>query len=205
MPYENFVDDPEHITALEGERFVVMRPELALRKCHGQAQDTLRQRLAGLPASFPACAHVTLAGFPAGTPLEAVQDLVAGWVCGVHPLRISVERAASFPAPFQIAVLQVRKTEALFAALLEIRQLAEQRGLKGFAGIPAEEWTFHMSLAYCPNLSADEWASVVQFMEAMRVPKVSAMQRTVEIVAFDGGSERSGGVYSLQRIGNLSP
>jgi len=205
MPYDNFMDDPDHISALEGERFVVMRPAPALRKCHRQAQDALRQRLAGLPTSFPACAHVTLAGFPAGTPLEAVQDLVAGWVRGVAPLRISVERAASFPAPFQIAILQVRKTPALFAALQGLRREARQRGLKGFAGIPAEEWTFHMSLAYCPNLSADEWASVVQFMETMRVPKVSAMQRTVEIVAFDEGKEHSGGVYSLRRIGNLSP
>ena len=199
MPYDNFMDDPDHISALEGERFVVMRPAPALRKCHRQAQDALRQRLAGLPTSFPACAHVTLAGFPAGTPLDAVQDLVAGWARGVPALRLSVERAASFPAPFQIAVLEVRKTEALFAALLGIRQQAEQRGLRLVESIPAEEWTFHMSLAYCPNLSADEWAGVAQFMEAMRVPKVSEMQRTVEIVAFDEGREHSGGVYSLRR------
>lgn len=199
MPYERFMDDPDHITALEGERFVVMRPALAVRKCHGRLQDALRQRLAGLPASFPSCAHVTLAGFEPGTPLESVQGLVADWVRGARPMRISVERAASFPPPFQIALLQVRTTPALLAALRGLREMAIQRGLAVVTGVPVEEWVFHMSLAYCPNLSADEWAGVARFMETLRVPRVSAMQRMVEIVAFDEGKEHSGGVYPLRR------
>ena len=62
---------------------------------------------------------------------------------------------------------------------------------------PAEEWVFHISLAYCSKLSVAEWRELVQFIETLQIPNVSCVQKTVEIVAFDGGREYSGGIHSL--------
>jgi 2'-5' RNA ligase len=199
MPYEPFIDDPEHIRELDGQRFVVLRPAIIVSECHRQVQDVLRQRLSGLPASYPARGHVTLAGFAAGTRLESVQELVSDWIPDVPSLRIEVQGATSFPPPFQIAILKVVKTPALFSALHGLRRRAEQRGLTVSTVTPAEEWVFHMSLAYCSNLSVTEWSELARFIERLRVPSASCVQETVEIVAFDGAREYSGGMQSLSR------
>lgn len=197
MPYEPFIDDPEHIRALDRQRFVVLRPAAPVSESYRQVQGVLRQQLSGLPVSYTARAHVTLAGFAAGTPLESVQDLVSGWIGDVPALRIEVQRATSFPTPFQIAILQVVKTPALFAALQGLRRKAQERGLSVSAITPAEEWVFHMSLAYCSNLNATEWGRLVPLIEMLHVPRASCMVETVEIVAFDAGREFSGGIQPL--------
>ena len=168
-----------------------------MNECYTQAQALVRQRLVGLPASFPVRAHVTMAGFAAGTRLSSVQELIADWVCGVPALLIDVQRATSFPAPFQTGILQVRRTPALSAALQGLRSAAGQRGLMISTITPVERWVFHMSLAYCSKLPAAEWSDVARFLETLRVPPASSVQETVEIVAFDGGSERSGGAHRL--------
>jgi 2'-5' RNA ligase len=197
MTYEPFIDDPEHLSALKGQRFVVLRPARVVRECYCNAQALLRQRLSALPASFPVRAHVTLAGFAAGTPLGAVQELVAEWIRDVPPLWIEVQRATSFPAPFQIAILEVRKTPALLMALQGLRRAAEERGLTSSTVTPPEQWVFHMSLAYCSKFTAAEWGGVAQFLEKLDVPPASSAPESTEIVAFDEGREYSGGVHTL--------
>lgn len=142
---------------------------------------------------------MTLAGFASGTSLETVQDLVADWLRHVPPLPLEVEGAAAFPPPFQVAVLKMAKAPALFAALVELRRHAERRRLTLSTVIPAEQWVFHMSLAYCSKLSAAQWGELTQFLETVHVPSASCVQETVEIVAFDDGREYSGGIHSLAR------
>ena len=199
MSYEPFIDDPEHLRELEGQRFVVLRPAMPVIQCHRQVQDVVRRRLSGLPVSYPARAHVTLAGFALGTPLESVQNLVSEWIRDVPSLRIEVQGATSFPAPFQIAILKVVKTSALFSALRGLRRKAEQRGLRLSTVTPAEEWVFHMSLAYCSKMSLADWDELAPFIEALEIPTASCVQETVEIVGFDDRREFSGGIHSLSR------
>jgi 2'-5' RNA ligase len=197
MSYEPFIDDPEHIRELDGQQFVVLRPAMTVTQCHHQVQDVVRRRLADLPASYPARAHVTLAGFAPGTSLESVQNLVSEWIRDLPSLRIELDGAAHFPPPFQIAILKVVRTPALFSALHGLRRKAEQRRLKLSTVIPEEEWVFHMSLAYCPKLAPADWSELALFIDALEIPKVSCVQETVEIVGFDDGREYSGGIHSL--------
>jgi hypothetical protein len=199
MPYEPFIDDPEHIREVEGQRFVVFRPTGVVNDCHRELQDVLRRRLSGLPVSFPARGHVTLAGFVAGTQLESVQELLSTWTRGVPPLRVQVQGARSFPSPFQILYLEVLKTPALIRALRSLRRLAEERGLPIDTVIPVEAWVFHMSLAYCSRLTATQWDSIARFSETQHLVTASCMQETVEIAAFDDGREHSAGTYALPR------
>jgi len=196
MTYEPFIDNPEHIREVDGQRFVVFRPEGAVSECHRTLQDVLRRRLSGMPVSFPR-AHVTLAGFAAGTQLESVRELVSNWTRGVPPLRVQVQGARSFPPPFQVLYLEVLKTPALVQALRSLRRLAEERGLPVETIVPVESWVFHMSLAYCSKLAATEWDSAARFGETEPVVNASCIQDTVEIAAFDDGKEYSGGTYPL--------
>jgi len=199
MSYEPFIDDPEHIREVEGQRFVVLRPTDVVSDYYRELQNVLRRRLSGRPVSFPAHEHVTLAGFAAGTQLQSVQELVSVWRQGVPPLRLQVERAASFPPPSKILYLEVLKTPALFRALQTLRRMAEERALLLDSVISVDEWIFHMSLAYCPSLNATEWDLMARFVEGQPILDRSSIQDTVEIAAFDGGKEYSGGIYPLTR------
>ena len=132
-----------------------------------------------------------------GTLLQAVQDLARPWAMAVPRLRIEAVRVSSFPSTFQIVIVEVRKTRALFEALAALRSGAEEERLAVSTVLPVEEWTFHMSVAYCAHLDASAWQDVTQFAEVIRVPLVHDDVNVAEIVAFDEGREYSGGVYPL--------
>ena len=195
--YQPFIDDPNDIARLEGQRYVVLRPTGAVPDVHGQVRSLAKERLAGLDVSYPARAHVTLTGFPEGTHLEAIRELVAEWAPTVAPLQIEVERVSSFPSPFKIVIVQVRKTTELFDALASLRGRATGRKFGELSLIRPADWIFHMSVAYCSSLSVSTWADVSQFLETLAVPTARCVVGEVEIVAFDKGREYPGGVFEL--------
>jgi 2'-5' RNA ligase len=196
-PYRPFITDPEHIARLEGQPFVVLRPAGAIEEIYAQVQGVVKVRLAGLPVSYPAQPHVTLTGFPKGTPLASVRDLVAQWASTISDVQIEAERVSFFPAPFQIVIVQVRKTAALFHALASLRERATRRDFGDVLTTPPADWIFHMSVAYCASLSESAWAEVMRLIEAMEMSDARCVVTEVEIVAFDGGREYSGGVFEL--------
>ena len=195
--YEPFIDDPTHIAELEGQRFVVLRAPAALSSSYRAIQDRFRERLQGLAVSYPAHPHVTLCGFAAGTPLEAVNTLVRSWAVAVPPLRIEVAGLGWFPTPFQIVICEVRKTPALSAALASLRALAEKERLSVSTVVPVEQWRFHMSVAYCSRLPEEEWRDFMAFVQASQARHVHDQVNAAEVVAFDGGQEYSGATVRL--------
>jgi 2'-5' RNA ligase len=197
IPYQPFIDDPVHIKALDRQRFVVLRAPLTVSVVYSQIQKTIRERLRGLPVSYPARAHVTLCGFAAGTSLHAVQELVRSWALAVPPLRIELARVSAFPSPFQIVIVEVRKTPALFSALAGLRARAQDERLTISTVMPVEKWTFHISVAYCSQLEATAWQEITQLAEMFQVPAVHDDVSVAEVVAFDEGREYSGGMYAL--------
>ena len=198
MAYEPFIDAPEHIRAVDRERFVVLRPSLPIREVHRHLQANLRERVPDLPVSYPAQAHVTLAGFGAGTPLHAVQDVVESWSRRTPALRITGEGLACFPTPSQIVIIRVLKTPDLLTALSRLREAAGQAQLKIDTTISLRNWVFHMSVAYCEKLSGPSWNDLMRFAEELKVPHASCLVDDVEVVAFDDDREYSGGVYRLR-------
>jgi len=195
--YQPFIDNPGHIRTLERQRFVVLRPLPAVTKIHREVQRTLRQKLATLPVSYPAQAHVTLCGFAAGAELGSVQDLVRRWARSVPPLIIEVERVTSFPPPFQVVVVQVRRTPELSAALAGLRQRAQTERFDVSTNMPVDRWIFHMSVAYCSELSLSDWHELASAVETLHVPPMQCTVESTEVVAFDDGREYSGGTYRL--------
>lgn len=198
-PYRPFIDDPDHIARLEGQRYVVLRPIGMIPDVYAQVQAVVKANLAGLPVSYPAQPHVTLTGFPKGTHLESVRELVAQWTPTISDLRVEVERVSFFPTPFQIVILQVKKTAALFDALATLREWAKKRDFGDLPTTPAADWIFHMSIAYCAALSASAWADVMRLIQTIEQPAAQCVVTEIEIVAFDSGREYSGGVFELSR------
>jgi 2'-5' RNA ligase len=195
-----FIDDPNDIARFEGRRFVVLRATGAVRDVHCDVRSSIKGQLDHADVSYPAQAHVTLAGFPKGTPLEAIRDLVAQWARTVAPLRLEVEKAGYFPAPFQIVMLQIRKTTELFDALASLRARARERELGEEEMVPAADWIFHMSAAYCSSLGSQAWAAVTQCVDGLSVQPAECVVGEVEIVAFDNSQEYSGPVGALDGV-----
>jgi 2'-5' RNA ligase len=195
--YQPFIDDATHRAELNGQRFVVLRMPPAVARAFGHMQDVLRQKLVGAPVSYPARAHVTLCGFAAGVSLDDVQEETRAWAHSTPSLLIELEGLSVFPTPFQIVLVQVRRTPELFAALAGLRQRAERRGLTLSTVVPAEQWIFHMSLAYCKELSAPAWHEVTQLVDTVHVPPAACVVGEAEVVGFDDGKEYSGGVFPL--------
>ena len=195
--YRPFIDDPKDVARFEGQRFVVLRATGAVQEVHRHVRSLLDAHLAPGEVSGPVEAHVTLAGFPNGTPLESVRGVVAQWAQSVAPLRLEIERAGYFPAPFQIVMLQVRKTPELVAALASLRTRARERGLEDDGTVPASEWIFHMSLAYCSSLSSAAWGALTHVVDGLPARAAQCVVGEAEIVAFDDGREYSGGVCAL--------
>ena len=195
--YRPFIDDPDDIVRLEGGRFVVLRATGAVADSHRQVCEVLREQLALESVSCLTDAHVTLTGFPKGTGLDAARDLVAGWARSVAPLCLEVEKAGYFPAPFQIVMLQIRKTAALFDAMVSLRTRASEHGLGDGLMIAAADWIFHMSVAYCASLNGPAWTAVTKALDGLPVPASHCVVGQVEIVAIDNGREYSGGVFDL--------
>ena len=194
--YKAFIDDSAHCCELEGQRFVVLRVSHPVSETYARVQAKLRERLFGLPVSYPASAHVTLAAFAPGTPLHTVQDVTTLWAHSVPPLLIEPERLDTFPAA-QIVMMQVRKARGLVEALTGLWRLSKASGLTLSTPVSADQWNFHMSLAYCSGLNASSWQELTRSIESVEIPWMHCLVREAEIVAFDGGREYSGGAFSL--------
>ena len=195
--YRPFIDDPAYLPRLDRQRFVVLRAPEPVASAYEQVRNALRHRLDGQPVSFPARPHVTLCGFSAGTDLGSVQELVRAWAPQVGELPIEIERVSVFPSPFQIVIVEVRRAPALHAALADLRARATAANLAVSTVMAVENWTFHMSAAYCGQLSAEPWRELTEFVRTLRVPQAAAMVGSADIVAFDEGREYSGGMIPL--------
>jgi 2'-5' RNA ligase len=202
--YEPLIDDAVVAGELDGQRFVVLRVPADVARRFDTLKQTVRTRLSGLPVSYPARAHVTLCRFAAGADLGTVQDLARTWAAGTPPLSIDAERPGTFPPPFQVVFVGVRKTPELFTALASLRRAAEERGIAQATAIPPEDWIFHLSLAYCASLSAQAWARVTRVVGALPAADARGVVHEAEVVAFDEGREHSGGVFPLSAAGSWS-
>lgn len=197
--YLPFIDDPSHLRVLEGQRYVVIRPDANVSSIHVRARSRLEDAFPGLPISYPRRGHVTLAGFPKATSLELIQDLVREWGTQVPALTIEVEGHDHFPSPAKIAIVRIKRTEDLFEALATLRARALAKKLGPFTFVPVEEWIFHMSVAYCSNLDDATWEEVVALHESVKVPSQHCVASEVEVVGFDYGVEHLGGSYAFRR------
>jgi 2'-5' RNA ligase len=201
--YRPFIDDPQVLARYAGQRYVVLRVAGDPALCYREVQAQLRAKLRDPSIMFPAVPHVTLAGYQSGTEEVRLASVVASWAATTEPLEVEVGEPVSwFPPPFQVIVLPVRRTHALFTALVALRDAGAQAGFPLATVTPPENWTFHLTLASCTELDSSAWASAQRTARAcvVRGPARSVVQ-AAELVVFDDGAEWSGGSFSLGRPG----
>jgi 2'-5' RNA ligase len=200
-PYRPFIDDPQALARYAGQRYVVLRVAGDPALCYREVQSRLRAKLGEPSIMFPAAPHVTLAGYRSGTDEARLASVVASWAATIEPLDVEVGEPVSwFPPPFQVIVLPVRHTQALFRALVAIRDAGARAGFALATVTPPENWTFHLTLASCAGLDSSAWTEAQRTAGAcvVRGPVRSVVQ-AAELVVFDNGTESSGGSFSLGR------
>lgn len=198
-PYRPFIDDPRALASYAGQRYVVLRVagDPALRYQELQAQ--LRAKLRDPSIMFPAVPHITLAGYKPGTDEGRLASVVATWAAAIEPLDLEVgDPVSCFPPPFQVIVLPIRRTPALFGALVEIRDAGARAGFPLATVTPPENWTFHLTLATCGRLENSAWTKAQRIAEACEAPATArSIADAAELVVFDNGAESSGGKFPL--------
>jgi 2'-5' RNA ligase len=195
--YTPLISDPAQIRALDHQRFVVLRAPAPVNAELHRVRHELRASLQEQPVSYPAEAHVTLCAFSAGADLGGICEVVERWARTASPLSLETHRLGSFPAPFQIIVLEVTKTEPLLKALTQLRFEAQRHGLPVVTAIHVDDWRFHVSVAYCDQLSLDAWHRVARRVASIPAPPVRALVEFIEVVAFDDCREYLGGQFRL--------
>jgi hypothetical protein len=200
-PYRPFIDDPQALAHYAGHRFVVLRVtgDPALR--YREVQARLRAELGDPSIMFPAVPHVTLAGYKPGTDEGRLASVVATLAATIEPLDLEVgEPVSCFPPPFQVIILPVRRTQALFGALVAIRDAGARAGFPLATVTPPENWTFHLTLATCTGLESSAWTEAQRIARACEVRGTArSVVKAAELVVFDNGAESSGGRFPFGR------
>jgi 2'-5' RNA ligase len=197
MSYQPILEDADQIASLEGQRFVVLRTPSAIASPWLALRASLREALADAPVFYPAAAHLTLCGFAAGTPIEALRRCTEAWASETPELDLAAVRIDAFPPPAQVASVEIRRTPELVAAVSRLRELAADHQLVVSTTTPLEAWTPRMSLVYGARLDAAAWQRVKDRTQGMIWPAASGTVRAAEILAFDAGREQTGGEVAL--------
>ena len=195
-----FIDDVAHITRLDKQRFLLLRPRGEVATIFHAMQAQFRARFPASEISYPAQPHVTIHGFPAGSSVEQTTHLAREWARETPPLRIAIERASSFGLPFKIAIVQIRKTNALTQSMQRARKIAQASELPQFpdGAVPTvEQWIFHLSVAYCSHIPDAVWHDARALADGLSLPAAVYVATEAELIAFDGGQEHLVGVFSL--------
>jgi hypothetical protein len=148
---------------------------------------------------FPAVPHITLAGYQPGTNEGRLAGVVATWAATIEPLDVEVGEPVSwFPPPFKVIILPVRRTQALFGALVAIRDAGAGAGFPLATVTPPEKWTFHLTLATCGRLDDSAWTEAQRIAGGCEVRDTArSVVKAAELVVFDNGTESSGGSFPL--------
>lgn len=179
--------DPSLLQSLEGQQYCVLRPRGEVEQYYDEVQSVLKNRL---PASvtYPNVGHVTLRGFGDPEHVAELGSFLDAWAESVDPLEIRVEAIDSFPAPYKIVILRLAKTEELKRAYsLLSEELAKSTLMPIGEQFSVDDWTFHMSVAYCNTLSDEEWTDLVNELGGFASETPATVVSDAELVWYDGG------------------
>lgn len=177
-----FYTDPDLLAGVEGQQFIVLRPNGDVSKCFDDIKARLQKVLPD-KAKYPNTGHVTLRGFSDNG--DKLYDAAKQWAKAIKPFVVSAEELTYFPTPFKIIVLKIKSSLELREAYIKLTDIINDRGFKT-VGVQrsAAEWIFHMSLAYCANLDDAEWEAVLKSIKSLSIPEASETVHEAEFVWF---------------------
>lgn len=185
-----FMTDPALLASLEGQQYLVLRPTGPVGEFYEAEQTSLKMRL---PAEIahPHTGHVTLRGFYEPMRVQELKHTIRVWARQQAPIEVRVEAVDGFPTPFQILIARLHRTPSLVDAYGSLTSALNATDLQRIGELPLDQWTFHMSLAYCNALSSDDWQETHANNSRDVVERPSELLTEAEFVWYENGSEHT--------------
>lgn len=185
-----FMETPEHLTSLDGQQYLVLRPTGEVAAAYREVQDAAFASLE-VPVRHPHTGHVTLRGFSEPARRGELGVLIHEWAAKQRPIEVIAEAVDEFPAPWQILIVRLARTTSLVSAYARLTDALEHTDICRLGELPLKDWTFHMSVLYGKTLDAAEWS---QFAQAPPRTFESAPTETIteaELVWYQDGIEHA--------------
>lgn len=178
--------DPALLQSLEGQQYCVLRPGGEVARYYDEVQSVLKQRLPS-SVTYPNIGHVTLRGFGEPERVAELGSFLDAWASSISPLEVRIEAVDSFPAPYKIVILRLAKTDDLKHAYSLLGDELAKTTLTAIGEqFSVDDWTFHMSVAYCNTLSDEEWADLASELESLGNSGPAIAVSDAEFVWYDG-------------------
>jgi 2'-5' RNA ligase len=186
-----FITDQSHLQLLDKQRYVVVRPTGEIVSFYKGLQKRFLSLLSSSasPFSYPNYPHMMIRGFPEGTDLQTLRQMVYGWTKTISRLKIKLKSLSYFPDPYKVVLFEIEKNEVLVDAYNKLALAT--------AALPhfdpqrsADEWTFHISIVYGKELQAAEWENVIEKIDDHKIPSLECTVDAVELVSYDDAKER---------------
>ncbi|HYJ59933.1 MAG TPA: serine hydrolase [Actinomycetota bacterium] len=195
--------DADHLAAVVGTAYVVLRPTGDLAAAFGRWQGAVLDRLAVADASVPA-PHVTMKAIgSADDPVTSahvpvIAELVEAWAGATPGLTLRATGFDVFDEGEDRVPVATIDTAELLPAMRDLWSRAAEAGLPVAAAdaIGLDAWIAHLSLAYPGGVPAATWAVVEAWMGTV-TDRPSSVAGHVELVVFDGGPGRRVGRWAL--------
>lgn len=189
----DFMADAEQLRDLEGQQYIVLRPAAAVMAEFERVQDAIRTRIdaAGLSPTvrYPGAAHVTLRGLYEPERVDTVRDVVRQWAARQHPIDVRFEAVDVFPAPWQIVIARLARPPSLLRAYSSLTAALDGTDLLRIGELSLDDWTFHLSTAYCKRFDPDDWSKLASASTCEYATSPAEMIAEVEFVTYFDAAE----------------
>lgn len=185
-----FMTDPDQLSSLEGQQYLVLRPSAPVSAAYRQVQGELLTRV---PAGtkHPHTEHVTLRGFYEPERRGELGALVRKWAARQHPIEIVAETIDTFPAPWQVVIMRLARTASLVDAYASLSTALEQTDFRRLDELALEDWIFHLSVVYGKTLPADAWTELERGALRELAEQPRCVVEEAELVWYQDGLEHA--------------
>ncbi|MDQ0076313.1 2'-5' RNA ligase family protein [Arthrobacter oryzae] len=187
MP-RSFMSGPDQLSSLEGQQYVVLRPSASVMAMYERVQATAQSSLPDV-VTYPHTGHVTLRGFSEPDRVEHLKEVIREWAADQSFIDLRLDAIDSFPAPFQIVIARLERTPSLVEAYAGLTEMLDETDFNRIGELSLEDWTFHMSIAYCGELPDDDWEVARTTLERELAERPMDEASEVEFVWYQSGVE----------------
>lgn len=183
-----FMTGPDQLSSLEGQQYLVLRPSASVMAMYERVQAEAQYSLPDV-VTYPHTGHVTLRGFCEPDRVEHLKEVVREWAADQSFIDLRVDAIDSFPAPFQIVIARLERTPSLVEAYAGLTAMLDKTNFNRIGELSLDDWTFHMSIAYCSELADDDWEGARTSLERGLAERPVDVVSEVEFVWYQGGVE----------------
>ena len=180
--------DPALLDSLDGQQYLVLRPQGEIESFWDATRDSLRSSTPG-PVGHPNTGHVTLRGFFEPHRVDALKEALGAWAESQPPIELSVDDVDGFPTPFQIIIARLERTPSIVAGYASLTSLLNSTDFHRIGELPLDEWVFHLSLIYAGALDETSWQTLHDRSRRAVEPRPKEVITTADFVWYANGIE----------------